>query len=103
MTRTRITSLSLPIALAALLLLPAASSYARPLGIHLPTAVCHQYCDGADHQLAAADQGPAEHVHTIVVRAGSAFHRQDAAIGAAAGGGAVLIALAVVSRTRRAH
>ena len=45
MSRSRLARLSIPFALAALFLLPAAPSLARPLGAgHLPLAVCHQYC-----------------------------------------------------------
>jgi len=112
MTCPRVTRLSLPIALAALLLLPAASGFAKigtggsrvnhqRLGVHLPLAICHQYCYGADHWLAAANQRRAEHTRVIAIRTNSTFDRQDAAIGAAAGGGVTLLAVAILTRPRR--
>jgi len=104
MSSSRIARLSIPIALAALLVLPAASSFAGPASAgHLPLAVCHQDCSGVNQQLASADQGRPEHTSTIAVTTASAFDRQDAAIGAAVGSGATLIALAVLSRGRRAR
>jgi len=104
MSSSRFARLSIPIALAALLVLPAAPSFARPTAAgHLPLAVCHQYCQGANQQLAFANQGRPEHTRTIAITTDSAFDRQDAAIGAAVGSGATLIALAVLSRGRRAR
>lgn len=104
MSSSRIARLSIPMALAALLVLPAASSLAGTATPgHLPIAVCHQYCSGVNQQLASADQGRLEHTSTIAVTTASAFDREDAAIGAAVGSGATLIALAVLTRGRRAR
>ena len=104
MSGSRIGRLSIPMALAALLVLPAAPSLARPAAAgHLPIAVCHQYCNGVNQQLASADQGRPEHTRTIAIATPSAFNRQDAAIGAAVGSGATLIVLAVLTRGRRAR
>ena len=114
MTRVRVARRSFPIALAALVLLPATSGFAKigtggshvneqPRGVHLPPAICHQYCYGADRLLAAANRRRAEHAHVVAIRETSAFDRQDAAIGAAAGSGATLMALAFLTRSRRAR
>jgi hypothetical protein len=114
MSRSRVNHLSTLIALAALLLLPVGSGLAEAetgghrahqpaRGVHMPRAICHQYCYGADRQLARVDVSHREHVHTIAIPTASAFDAQDAAIGAAAGSGATLIVLAVFSRRRRAH
>jgi hypothetical protein len=100
----RVARLAIPIALAALFGLPAASSLARPTPAGpLPLAVCHQYCHGANQQLASANQDRPENTRTIAITTASAFDRKDAAIGATLGSGATLIAVAVLTRGRRAR
>jgi len=104
MFSSRVTRLAIPIALAALFVLPAAPSLARPAPAGpLPLAVCHQYCNGANQQLASANQDRPDHSRTIAITTASTFDRKDAAIGAAVGSGATLIALAFLSRGRRAR